>query len=499
MLDVAMRQGVERETGAVEAKPLDILIVGAGVAGIAAARDFEKKAPDLTFAIVEGRKAIGGTWDLFRYPGVRSDSDLQTLAFSDRPVFNGAFTGEGADVLAYIRDAARESGVDRKILFEHRVVAADFDSQSGLWRVDVAIGADKRPARLICRFLYACCGYYDYSAGHTPDFPGRSDFSGPVIHPQFWPSDFDASGKRIVVIGSGATAISLIPALAAKADHVVMLQRSPTFLLPLPAKDYEARLYRRILPKKLAYSLLRWRNILFTFGLYRLARARPALAKRVLLGFARRRLGLDESRMANFTPRYDVWDQRVCVDAGFAFYNCLRDGAASIITAEIESFVAEGVRLRNGEVLPADAVVTATGLKLQSFGGARLSVDGKVLAPGNLVTYRGCMFAGAPNLFAAIGYVNASWTLKCQLTTIYLLRLARELIARKAKWVAPENPPAPVGPVLALTSGYVARGKAEMPRQGATAPWKYSVNYLDDLWALRYARLDDGVLHFELP
>ncbi len=497
MLDVVMRQGGEQETGAVDGKPLDILVVGAGVAGIAAARDIQKKAPDLTFAIIEARKALGGTWDLFRYPGVRSDSDLQTLAYSDRPVFNGAFTGEGADVLAYVRDAARESGVDRKILFEHRVVAADFDSLSGFWRVDVAIGEDRRPARMNCRFLYACCGYYDYSTGHAPDFPGRADFSGPVIHPQFWPSDFDPREKRIVVIGSGATAISLIPALAARAKHVVMMQRSPTYLLPMPAKDYAARLYRRILPDRFAYSLLRWRNIFVTFGLYRLARARPALSRRLLLGFARRRLGLDDSRMADFTPRYDVWDQRVCVDSGFAFYNCLRDGSASVVTAEIDSFAPEGVRLRNGDVLRADAVVTATGLKLQAFGGARLSVDGKVLEPGDLVTYRGCMFAGAPNLFAAIGYVNASWTLKCQLTTIYLLRLTRELAARKAKWVAPQNPPAAVGPVLALTSGYVARGTAEMPKQGATWPWKYSVNYFNDLWALRYARLDDGVVHFE--
>jgi cation diffusion facilitator CzcD-associated flavoprotein CzcO len=446
---------------------------------------------------VEGRNAIGGTWDLFRYPGVRSDSDLQTLAFSDRPVFNGAITGEGADILAYIEGAARESGVDKKILFEHRVVAADFDKETGLWQVEVAIGPEKRAAHLSCRFLYSCCGYYDYATGYTPEFPGIAEFSGRILHPQFWPADFDASGKRIVVIGSGATAISLIPAIAAKASHIVMLQRSPSYLMPLPGKDYDGRFYQRILPKRIAYALIRWRNIFVTFGLYHLARAKPEWSKKQLLNLARKRLALSDEKMSDFTPRYEVWDQRLCFDPGFAFYNCLRDGSASIVTAEIDAFVPAGLRLRNGETLRADAIVTATGLKLQTFGGAKLSIDGKAIEPGKLVIYKGCMFAGVPNLVAAIGYINASWTLKCQLTTIYLLRLLREMAARNVKWVAPQNAPAPAGPIMALTSGYVERAKAGMLKQGATAPWRYSVNYLRDFWTLRFGPVDDGALHFE--
>ena len=497
MLDLATPDEAGQKDRQAKDEPFEILILGAGVAGIAAARDIQKLAPDARFAILEGREASGGTWDLFRYPGVRSDSDLQTLAFSDRPVFNGAWTGEGADVLAYIREAARESGVDKKILFEHRVLAANFDTKAGLWLVDVAIGAEKRLGQFTCRFLYACCGYYDYAAGYTPDFPGNAEYSGRILHPQFWPSDFDASGKRIIVIGSGATAISLIPALAAKAAHVVMLQRSPSYIMPLPGKDYDGRVYQRILPGKLAYALIRWRNILITLSLFHLARSKPGWSKQQLMNVARKRLGLDDKAMANFTPRYDVWDQRLCFDPGFAFYNCLRDGSASIVTAPIDCFVAEGLRLDNGEILRADAIVTATGLQFLAFGGVRLSVDGKEIEPGELMIYKGCMFAGLPNLVAAIGYINASWTLKCQLTTLYLLRLRREMAARQAKWAAPQNAPAPIGPMLALTSGYIERTKKGIPKQGATPPWRYNVNYFRDFWSLRFGRVADDFMHFD--
>ena len=480
-----------------QAAPLEVLIVGAGLAGIGAAQALRKGAPGLKFAIVEGRSRIGGTWDLFRYPGLRSDSDLQTLAYADMPVNNGTLTARGEDILAYIKDAARKNGIDREILFEHRVTAADFDGDAGLWRVSIERGAEKSPITLACRFLYLCSGYYDYSVGYMPEFKGMADYAGRIVHPQDWPGDFDVSGKTVLIVGSGATAVTLVPALAEKARHVLMIQRSPTYIAALPNADGLARLLARILPARAAYGLTRWRNILLGMFFYRMARQKPEWMKARLLGDVRRRFGLDDEAMRNFTPRYNLWDQRLCLDPDGRFFDCLREGKASLATGEIESFTTEGVRLRDGETFRADAVVLATGLNLQMFGGAKLSVDGVPLETGALMTYKGCMFAGVPNLVAAFGYANASWTLKCELTSGYFLRLLRVMTAKNAKSVAPLGAPAAAGPVLALTSGYVQRAEKLMPRQGAEAPWRYNVNYLRDLQNLRFGRVDDGVLHFE--
>ncbi len=444
----------------------------------------------------DGRE-LGGTWDLFRYPGLRSDSDLQTLGYADMPINNGAMTASGDEILAYITQAVRETGVDREILFEHRVVAADFDSRAGLWRLAVEAGPAKARKTLSCRFLYVCAGYYDYTAGYAPDFSGMGDFSGRILHPQDWPADFDPAGKRIIVIGSGATAVTLVPALAAQARHVVMLQRSPSYIAARPNADRLARLAARVLPARAAFALTRWRNILLGLGFYQLARRQPEWVRNRLLGEVRRKLGLDAEAMKNFTPRYNVWDQRLCLDPDGVFFDALLQGSASLTTGEIDCFTPEGLRLRDGEIFRADAIVLATGLKLQMFGGARLSVDGAPVATGALMTYKGCMFEGAPNLVAAFGYANASWTLKCELTTLYLLRLMREVAAKKAKWAAPRNAPPAVGPVLALSSSYVARAEKILPRQGAEAPWRCNVNYLRDLLALRFGRIDDEALHFE--
>jgi monooxygenase len=476
--------------------PLDVLIVGAGLAGVAAARDLRRLAPQLRCKIVEARERLGGTWDLFRYPGVRSDSDIQTLGYADKPIDNGRITAEGGEILAYIEEAARERGLERDILFRHRVVAADFDRAAGLWRVDLEAGADKTPLRLNARFLYWCGGYYDYSAGHMPDFPGAADFSGPILHPQFWPQDFDAAGKRLIVIGSGATAVSLVPALAARARHVVMLQRSPSYVVALPNDDPMARVLAKILPASLAFSLTRWRNILLGQALYQLARRKPDWARRKLLAPIQQRLKLDDEAMKNFTPRYNPWDQRVCLDPDGALFDCLLEGSASLVTGQIEKFTADGLRLRDGETFRADAIIAATGLKIQVFGGARISVDGAPVESGALTAYKGCMFSGLPNFVAGLGYANASWTLKCQLTTLYLLRLMRVLAGKKARWAAPDHPPAAAGPVLALSSGYIQRADSILPRQGAESPWRYNVNYLRDVWALRFGRVDDGALRF---
>ncbi len=480
-----------------EGLPFDVLIVGAGLAGIGAARALRKGAPQLKFAMLEARSRIGGAWDLFRYPGLRSDSDLQTMAYADRPVNNGTLTAKGEDVLAYISDAARECGLDREILFDHRVVSADFDSSAGLWRVNVEAGTAKSPKTLGCRFLYLCSGYFDYSGGYAPDFKGMAEFSGRIIHPQDWPVDFDVSGKTIIVIGSGATAVTLVPALAEKARHVLMLQRSPTYIAARPNADAIARFFNRILPARLAYGLTRWRNILLSQAFYQLSRKRPDWMKKMLLGDVRKRLGLDDEAMRNFTPRYNPWDQRLCLDPDGKFFDCLLTGAASLASGEVECFTPEGLRLRDGEVFRADAVVLATGLKLQMLGGAQLSVDGAPVDTGALMTYKGCMFEGVPNLVAAFGYANASWTLKCELTSHYFIRLWRAMTTKKAKWVVPRGAPAASGPVLTLTSGYVQRAEKILPRQGAEAPWRYNVNYLRDLKIMRFGRIDDGVLHFE--
>jgi cation diffusion facilitator CzcD-associated flavoprotein CzcO len=480
-----------------ETETFDILIVGAGLAGVSAARELRRRAPNLSFRILEARETLGGTWDLFRYPGIRSDSDFATLGYASKPFFNGRNVAEGGEILAYLRDAARESGVDRDILFQHRVTAADFDKASGLWRVEAEAGAEKQPKSFFARILYMCSGYYDYDSGYAPDFPGQADFSGPVIHPQHWPDNFDFSGKRLIVIGSGATAVTLVPALAAKARHVVMLQRSPTYIGARPDADPTAVTLAKTLPAPLAFALIRWRNILLGMAFYQLARRWPAKVKAWMLGEVRKTLKIDGAAMRNFTPAYNVWDQRVCLDPDGGFYKSLLDGAASVVTGEIDSFTSDGLRLRDGESLRADAIVTATGLKLKVCGGARISVDGAVIDPGAALTYKGCMFEGVPNFFAAIGYANASWTLKTELTNLFLLRVVRKMANSGVDWVAPLGAPLGVGPVLALTAGYVRRGDSLLPRQGARAPWRYNVNYLLDVIALRLMPVEDGVLHFE--
>ncbi len=494
MLDVAAQAAIESSE---KAEPLDVLIVGAGLAGIGAARDLRKRAPQLRFKLLEARKTLGGTWDLFRYPGVRSDSDLQTLGYADMPINNGRLTAEGGDVLAYIKAAARERGIEKDILFEHRVVAADFDSAEGLWRVEVAIGPEKAAGTFFSRMIYCCSGYYDYAGGYMPEFSGAAEFKGPILHPQNWPADFDARGKRILVIGSGATAVSMVPALAAQARHVVVVQRSPTYIVALPGNDVMARALAKLLPARLAFALTRGRNILFSFYIYQMSRRKPEWLKQRILGAVRKKLALDDEAMKNFTPRYNPWDQRLCLDPDGAFFDCLLNGSASLVTGEIDCLTPDGLRLRDGETFSADAIVAATGLKLQVFGGAKLSVDGKPFESGDLVTYKGCMFSGVPNFVAGIGYVNASWMLKVELTTRYLLRLMAAMTAKNAKWAVPQQPPPSVGTVMELTSNYVQRAKDILPKQGAGAPWRYNVNYFRDVLAMRYAPVDDGALHFE--
>ena len=472
---------------------LDVIVVGAGLSGIAAAHYLQRDCPDRTFTILEGREAIGGTWDLFRYPGIRSDSDMFTLGYTFRPWTSDAAIADGAAIRAYIRDTAREEGVLPRIRFGHRVIAADWDSTRARWRVEV----DARGQReeMECRFLFFCSGYYDYARGHSPEWPGIESFRGRVVHPQHWPADLDVAGKRVLVIGSGATAITLVPALATQAAHVTMLQRSPSYILALPARDALGRALQGTLPRKLAYRLIRWKNILLSSALFQFSRRRPEAMARFLVRQAQRQSGVDTRHLQ---PRYAPWDQRLCIAPDADVFQALRSGQASIVTDTIDVFTPEGVRLASGQELAADLVVTATGLKLQMLGGARLTVDGRAVQPGAEFSYKGMMLSGVPNFAIAIGYTNASWTLKAELIARQVCRVLNHLRDAGQDVCVPvhEGDSGESRPALDLASGYVQRAVHELPRQGTRKPWRIHQNYLRDLVALKFSPLADGALRF---
>jgi len=476
----------------------DVLIVGAGLSGVGAACRLRARCPGKTFSLLEARDAIGGTWDLFRYPGVRSDSDMHTLGYRFRPWPGAAAIADGPAILAYVRDTARESGVDRDVRFGHRVVAAEWSSTDAAWTVEAEVGTgpDAGRARFTCGFLYLCTGYYDYDRGHAPDWPGTERFAGRIVHPQHWPAGLGHAGERVVVIGSGATAVTLVPALARTAAHVTMLQRSPTYVVARPSRDGLAGALRRVLPGRLARRLTRWKNVLVGAAFYRLCRRRPGLARRLLLAGVRRQLGADFDVEAHFSPRYAPWDQRLCVAPDGDLFEAIRSGRASVVTDEIESFAETGVRLRSGRLLEADLVVTATGLTLRLAGGARLSVDGAEVDLASTTAYKGAMLGGVPNLALAFGYVNASWTLRCELTADYVCRLLNFMAARGYAACVPRRPAGGGRPLLDFTSGYVRRAAGSLPRQGAGRPWRVRQNYPLDFLETTFGRVDDGVLEF---
>jgi cation diffusion facilitator CzcD-associated flavoprotein CzcO len=475
---------------------LDVLIVGAGLSGIDAGYRIGHAAPPRRWAILEARDAIGGTWDLFRYPGVRSDSDMTTLGFPFHPWRGEKAIADGADIRDYIRDTARTFGIDRHIRFRHRVVAAAWSSAEARWTVTCTV--DGARTQLTCAFLYLCSGYYDYAGGHTPDWPGTADYTGRIVHPQAWPADVAVAGKRVVVIGSGATAVTLVPALVAQgAAHVTMLQRSPTYIVSMPARDRLAATLRRRLPTTLAEAAIRWKNIGYGIFAYTLAQRRPALVRRQIARLQRAALGDDYDIATHLTPRYRPWDQRLCLVPDGDLFAVLRDGRAAIVTDRIERFVPDGIALATGGTLPADIVVTATGLNLQLLGGATLSVDGTAIDPGRHLLYKGAMLGDVPNMAFAMGYTNASWTLKCDLTARFVVRVLEHMAANGHDTVvAPAPPDAAIdAPVLDLDAGYIRRGGALLPRQGKRAPWRTHQNYARDALAMR-GRLDDGTLRF---
>ena len=476
---------------------LDVLVVGAGLSGIDAAYRLQSGSPGRSFAVFEARDAIGGTWDLFRYPGIRSDSDMTTLGFPFHPWRGEKSIVDGGDICAYIRDTARVFGIDETIRLHHRVLSADWSSTEARWTIDYERAGER--AQLTCGFLFLCSGYYDYAQGHAPVWPGMDGFGGAVVHPQFWPDDLDVAGKRVVVIGSGATAVTLVPALVRQGStSVTMLQRSPTYIVSVPARDRKAIALRRWLPTALADGMIRWKNIGFSIFIYNFSRRKPAKMKHMIATGQQRALGPGFD-MANLTPRYNPWDQRLCLVPDGDLFKVIRAGTATIVTDEIERFMPGGLALKSGAVLDADVVVTATGLRMKLMGGAALSVDGVAVDASSRMLYKGAMLGGVPNFAFAVGYTNASWTLKCDLTARFVSRLVNYLARRSLASVMPVAKPSVRAdePMLDLKSGYVERAAAMLPRQGARAPWRVHQNYARDLFAFRTARMKDGVLRFE--
>lgn len=476
----------------------DVLVIGAGLSGIGAAYHLQTLCPSRTYAILEGRASIGGTWDLFRYPGVRSDSDMYTLGYRFRPWRDGKALADGPAIKAYIEETAAEYGIEKKIRYHHRVTRAEWSSAEARWLVTAEVGPERAVVRYTCNFLYACTGYYDYASGYTPEFPGKSRFRGRVVHPQHWPEGLDYEGKRVVVIGSGATAITLVPAMAEKAGHVTMLQRSPTYVASIPARDAIANALRRVLPDRAAYAAARWKNVLRGMFYYDLARRRPALMKRFLRKAARHALGRDFDVDTHFTPRYEPWDERLCLAPDGDFFRAIREGRASVATDTIETFTETGIRLRSGKHLDADIVITATGLNAKLFCGLTLVVDGAPVDLAKTTAYKGMMYSDVPNLASAVGYTNASWTLKCDLTAEHVCRLLNHMRDHGYASVTPRVRDAsmPTEPLLGLRSGYVQRALDSLPKQGTRAPWRLHQNYLKDLFMLRFGRVAEDELAF---
>jgi cation diffusion facilitator CzcD-associated flavoprotein CzcO/acetyl esterase/lipase len=490
--DAVTRAGMPADARGPE--DLDVVIVGAGLSGIGAAAHLQAAFPQRRYAILEGRSAIGGTWDLFRYPGIRSDSDMYTLGYEFKPWRDGKAIADGPSIRAYVQETARERGIDRHIRFGHKLLKAEWSSAQGRWLLEIGRGDGKPPVRLACRFLWMCSGYYSYAQGHRPAFPGEDQFQGPILQPQFWPESLDYAGKRVVVIGSGATAVTLVPEMARKAAHVTMLQRSPTYVVSRPAVDRIAERLKRRLPAMLAYRLVRTKNVLLQQLFYRLARKWPQRIAQRMVQMAAAELppGYDT---AHFTPRYKPWDQRVCLVPDADLFRAISAGTASVVTDTIATFTAHGIQLASGAQLEADIVVAATGLQLNVLGDVRLSIDGRPCDLSKELVYKGMMFSGVPNLASTFGYTNASWTLKADLTARYVCRLLARMDATgDAVAVAVRDPAVREQPFMDFSSGYVQRALAMLPKQGDRKPWKLAQNYMVDLLTLRFSPLHDGAL-----
>lgn len=472
---------------------VDVIVVGAGISGIGTGYHLQTRCPDRSYVILEGRQSMGGTWDLFRYPGIRSDSDMHTLGFVFHPWTAAKSIADGPSIRAYVEETAQAYGIDRKIRYGHHVKSAAWSTEDARWTVK-ATGPDG-PVTLTCNFLSMCAGYYNYAKAYSPEFEGADSFAGQIVHPQFWPEDLDYSGKNVVVIGSGATAVTLVPSMAKTAAHVTMLQRSPTYIVARPGEDGVANWLRGKLPAKAAYGITRWKNVLMGMFFYRMARKRPAQIKERMIGMVRDQLGPDYDVATHFTPRYNPWDQRVCLVPDGDLFTAINAGTASIVTDTIARITPDGIHLDSGKDLPADVIVTATGLELQLMSGVAFSLDGKPIELAGRLQYKGMMFDGVPNLSSTFGYTNASWTLKADLTAVYVCRLLNTMKKRGLRQATPSNddPSMKQEAFLDFTSGYVQRAAAALPVQGARKPWKLNQNYALDLLALKFGSVDDSM------
>lgn len=481
-----------------EVEHLDVIVIGAGLSGIAAGYHLQDQAPWAEYTILESRSAIGGTWDLFRYPGIRSDSDMFTLGYSFRPWNRDDAIGEGADIRDYIVETAEEFGIDDKIRFRHRVVGADFSTEDAIWHLTVqrAIGdeVDEKgiPLRvetieMTCGFLFSCAGYYRYDEGFTPDFDGLDDFDGTLVHPQFWPEDLEYAGKKVVVIGSGATAVTLIPAMADETEHITMLQRSPSFVAGLPRNSPISRTIRKVLPASKSGGAVRWFHALGGQTFFEWCQKNPARSRKLLTKLMTSQLPEGYDVGTHFNPKYDPWDQRLCLAPDGDFFQAIRRGSASVVTDTIDRFTETGILLGSGAELEADIVVSATGLQLQFFGGVDVRVDGEVVPVNERLTYKGMMLEGVPNAAIAVGYTNASWTLKCDLTCEYIGKLLDEMRQRGMRQVTAVNRDESISaePILGLSSGYIQRSLDLFPLQGQADPWRVHQSYIKDYRAMK--------------
>jgi len=480
---------------------VDVLIVGAGLSGIGAAHHLQQRCPGKSYAILEARESTGGTWDLFRYPGIRSDSDMHTLGYRFRPWTDPKSIADGSSILSYVRQVASDGGIDRHIRLRHRVLSAEWSSAEARWTVEAELTDTGEAVTMTCGFLFMNSGYYRYDQGYTPEFPGLDRFAGEVVHPQHWPEQLDYAGKRVVVIGSGATAMTLVPAMAKDAAKVTMLQRSPTYVISMPGEDGLANWLRQHLPDRVVYPLVRWKNVLLQGAFYRLSRKRPQLIRKLLRRGAIKALPPGYDVDTHFNPRYNPWDQRVCLVPDADLFRALGNGGAEIVTDRIATFTEGGIELESGAELDADVVITATGLNLLFLGDVRIAIDGEQPNMPETMTYKGMMLSDFPNFAFTLGYTNASWTLKGDLTAEYVCRLLNHMDAAGYRICRPKvtDPSVTEEPLLDFNSGYVLRSLEHLPKQGSKEPWKLRQNYPLDLRMLRRGQIEDGAMQFSNP
>jgi cation diffusion facilitator CzcD-associated flavoprotein CzcO len=482
--------------GASDHPIIDVLIVGAGLSGIGAAKHLQMHSPQSSWCILESRDAIGGTWDLFRYPGIRSDSDMYTLGYSFKPWIDHKAIADGSTIRQYIQKTADENGITPHIRHGHSVAHASWSSSEACWTLTANQKNNDQPVVLKARFLYLCCGYYSYKNGYQPNFPGQASFKGDWVHPQFWPEKLNYEQKKVVVIGSGATAVTLVPEMAKKAAHVTMLQRSPTYVISRPAEDGFSLTLQKFLPSKLAYQITRAKNVILGMLSYQLARSQPEFVKRYLVKIAAKQLRSEEQAQ-HFSPDYKPWDQRLCLIPDGDLFKQIRRGHASVITDTIQTVTENGLQLSSGQFLEADIIVSATGLSLNMLGDIQVTVDGQAFKPSQAMAYRGMCLSGLPNAIMTFGYTNASWTLKADLTAVYACRLLNYMRQHGYQKVVPvRDASVSEQDYLSFTSGYVQRASSILPKQGSRAPWQVNQNYIKDIFLIKYARLNDGVMQF---